>query len=113
MKRIALTAAVFLATASAALATPATVTTMPQGYQQIRASLVQQCGPARAQTIANLVWDEDIHIVWEHTVTADPSQAKAMGDTGWHRYWVSVYRSAIKLLIDGCAPGTQVPQTFN
>jgi hypothetical protein len=95
--------AVFFTASTGALAAPADVTRLPEGYAGIRQQLVASCGPARAAVIASLVWDIDIHNAYARVVKNNPEQAKLVGDESWHAYWISVYRHAIALLTSDCS----------
>jgi hypothetical protein len=102
-RRLIAVLVVFFTASTAALAAPADVTRLPDSYVGIRQQLVGSCGPARASVIASLVWDIDIHESYARLVRSDPSQAKLVGDQGWHAYWISVYRHAIALLTTDCS----------
>jgi hypothetical protein len=94
---------VLFTASTAALAAPADVTRLPDGYTGVRQQLAASCGPARASVIASLVWDIDIHSDYARVVKNNLERAKMFGDESWHAYWISVYRHAIALLTRGCS----------
>lgn len=86
-----------------AVSVPATASILPPQYQATQQQLTTSCGADRAQVMAALSYDADIHKQWLDDIKDNPKDAAKAGDVHWHRYWISVYQRAITLLAKDCS----------